>query len=111
MKVFLKEELQADTIARELGSSGVLRGHWPLIKAVSAKMSGMSTRKAIHIAAEECCIEPKLARERIRGVILFMEKKQTEEYRIFCVDGKRPSPNELIERLALIVGEQLKEIK
>ena len=99
MKKVFKNKVYVETIVRQLGSNGTLLGHWLLVDAVMERLSGHPVRVAAHRAAELHGIPMQLAHSRLHGVLNYMEKVHSERY-VELWNGKRPTPMELIERIA-----------
>ena len=93
-------QILAENIVRQFGSSGTLLGHWLLVDAIAEHLDGHSVREAVRRAACTRGTSVRLAYSRIRGVICYMEKAQAMCYVEHWGGEKKPSPSDLIEKIA-----------
>ena len=104
MEKFSENQIRIETIVRQLGSNGMLLGHWLLVNATVEYLDGHPPRTAVHRAAELHGIPVHLAYSRLRGVLSRMEKVRSERY-MELRGGERLSPVELIEKIAADVQQ------
>ena len=98
MKKLFEGQIRAETVVRELGSNGMLLGHWLLVDAITERLAGRSAQEAVRCSAALHGISPRLAYSRIRGVICCMAKVRSERYAELW-DIKKPTPRELVEKI------------
>ena len=90
-------------VMRDLGASGRFKGFWMTLDIVETRLKGKTAGQAIREVAEKEGIYPGLAHERIRLMIRYMEKQGMEQYKVLWGNGRKPTPSELIDRLADMV--------
>ena len=73
---------------RELGSSGLYRGHWNLLKIVELRASGFSLQEAVKSVARTENVSTDVIRKRIGRLLRKIEKTGNEAFRALWPDGK-----------------------
>ena len=94
---------EIESAMRNLGASGLFKGFWMTLDIVEKRVEGKTAGQALKEVAAKEGIYPSLAHERIRLMIRYMEKPGLEQYKVLWGEGKKPTPNELIDRLADMV--------
>lgn len=89
---------EKEKFLRRLGSSGLYRGHWDLLKIVEACETGVPLRAALIAVAEDNGISPEAERKRIRSLIRHMEKGACGEWNE-TFGGESPNVERLAARL------------